>query len=165
MMIEGVPLLRTTCFALLSVMAIPAAAQNTASGGEPLSRADFISQMDMEFSRLDGDGNGFINPEEIVSSQRQAAQTEALRQNAQVFAGLDKDGNGQLSAQEFATLANPDAIPVTAEPLMQQFDSDRDGIITLVEYRIATQGNFNSVDSDRNGIITDAEMRAGGIVR
>ncbi len=158
-------MLRFYTLAALSFIASPLTAQEAVPGAEPLSRADFILQMDAEFARFDGDGNGFIKPEEIVASQRQAAQNEALRQNAQVFAGLDKDANGQLSAQEFTALANPDAIPVSAEPLMQQFDSDQDGVITLVEYRIATQANFDTIDSDRNGMVTDMEMRAAGIVR
>ena len=94
-----------------------------------------------------------------------AAQAEAFRQNQAVFASLDKDANGQLSPQEFAALANPDAIAVSADPLMQQFDTDKDGAITLVEYRIATQSNFDRIDSDRDGVVTQVEMQAAGIIR
>lgn len=86
-----------------------------------------------------------------------------MRQNQVVFAQLDQDADGQLSPQEFAALANPAAIPVDAAPLMNQWDTDRDGVITLVEYRIATQANFDRVDSDRDGVVTDMEMRAAGI--
>ena len=46
---------------------------------------------------------------------------------------------------------------------MAELDTDRDGSITLVEYRIATQGNFDRIDSDRDGVVTDAEMLAAGI--
>lgn len=140
-------------------------AAQDASGPEPLSRADFIRQMDAEFQRFDGDGNGVVLPEEIAAAQRTAAQAEALRQNAAAFASLDKDGNGVLSPEEFSALANPDALPVNPDPLMQQFDSDRDGAVTLVEYRIATQGNFDRIDTDRDGIVTPMEMRAAGIAR
>lgn len=130
---------------------------------EPLTRSTFIAQMDAEFQRLDGDNNGMIVADEIVASQQMAAQAEALRQNQQVFVQLDQNGDGLVDAQEFSALANPSAIPVDAAPLMNQFDTDRDGIITLVEYRIATQANFDRVDSDRDGLITDMEMRAAGI--
>ena len=40
-----------------------------------------------------------------------------------------------------------------------------EGAITLIEYRVATQGNFDRIDTDRDGTITPVEMRAGGIVR
>lgn len=146
--------------ALAACLPVAAHAQD---GSEPLTRAVFIAQMDAEFKRLDGDGNGMVVPEEIIASQQASAQVEALRQNQVVFAQLDKNADNMLSPEEFAALANPSAIPVDATPLMTQFDTDRDGIITLVEYRIATQGNFDRVDSDRDGVITDVEMRAAGI--
>ena len=133
------------------------------AAAEPLTRQTFIAQMDAEFQRLDSDGNGMVVPEEITTSQQRSAQAEAIRQNQVVFAQLDANADGQLSPQEFAALANPSAIPVDATPLMTQFDTDRDGIITLVEYRIATQANFDRVDSDRDGVITDMEMGAAGI--
>ena len=144
-------------------LAAPALAQQTAA--EPLQRQQFIAQMDAEFQRLDGDGNGMVVPAEIANSQRAAAQAQALRQNQAIFAELDADRNGTLTPQEFARLVNVDAVPVDPAPLMNQFDSDKDGIITLVEYRVATQANFDRIDTDRDGIATDVEMRAAGIIR
>ncbi|WP_427966607.1 EF-hand domain-containing protein [Altererythrobacter sp.] len=120
--------------------------------------------MDTEFARFDRDGNGVILPEEVAAAQREAATTEALRQNRQVFGKLDQDGNGQLSPQEFSALANPQAIPIDPTPIMSQFDTDKDGIVTLIEYRIATQSNFDRIDTDRDGIVTAVEMNAAGIV-
>ena len=149
---------------LPALIAAPVSAQQTAAA-QPLSRAEFVAQMDSEFRRLDRDSSGVILPAEIVETQRDAARVEALRQNRAVFAGLDQDHDGQLSSQEFAALANPDAIPVSADPLMTQFDTDRDGAITLVEYRIATQGNFDRVDSDRDGMVSPTEMQAAGLLR
>ncbi len=153
----------TSIFAAALFAGTPLAAQQ--SEPEPLTRQMFISQMDAEFARLDADGNGMVVPAEIVASQRSAAQTEALRQNQAVFARLDGDGNGMLSAQEFAALVNVDGLPVDPAPLLTQFDTDRDEVITLVEYRVATQANFDRVDSDRDGVASAVEMRAAGIVR
>jgi Ca2+-binding EF-hand superfamily protein len=141
----------------------PAQTVQTETASDPLDRATFIQQMDAEFARLDLDSSGYVVPEEIIESQRRAAQSEALRQNQAVFVRLDSNGDGAVSAQEFAALANPDALPVDATPLMTQFDSDRDEVITLVEYRIATQANFDRIDSDRDGVVTSVEMRAAGI--
>ena len=150
---------------LVAISTAATAQQAQQTGAPPITRADFIAQMDAEFHRLDRDNSGVIMPEEIVATQREAARAEALRQNQAVFAGLDKDRNGVLSPQEFAALANPDAISVSADPLMKQFDTDKDGAITLVEYRIATQANFDRIDSDRDGVVTPVEMQAAGLVR
>ena len=60
-------------------------------------------------------------------------------------------------------LVNENALQVDPAPVMAELDTDRDGVITLVEYRIATQGNFDRIDSDRDGVVTNAEMLAAGI--
>jgi Ca2+-binding EF-hand superfamily protein len=87
-----------------------------------------------------------------------------MRQNQAAFQQLDRDRNGVLTAEEFAGLVNPQAIPADPAPLMQAFDGNGDGIITLVEYRVRTQANFDSVDVDRDGMVTNSEMQAAGIV-
>lgn len=139
--------------------------QSAAKAEQPLSRAEFIQQMDAEFRRFDGNSNGTVLPAEIAAAQRKTAEAEALRQNQLIFATLDKDRNGSVSAAEFAGLVNPAAIAVDPAPLMTQLDTDRDGVVTLVEYRIATQANFDRIDTDRDGIVTASEMRAARIIR
>lgn len=159
---RGSPMIRNVLFTSSALaLAVPATAQQAAP--EALQRQQFIAQMDAEFSRLDGDGNGMIVPAEIAQSQRAAVQAQALEQNRTIFARLDADGDGALTQQEFAKLVNVEAVAVDPAPLMNQFDSDGDGIITLVEYRIGTQANFDRIDTDRDGIATDVEMRAAGI--
>lgn len=155
------------CFAT-GVLSYPVTAQgqqSTTDADQPLSRAEFIQQMDAEFRRFDGNGNGTVLPAEIASAQRKTAEAEALRQNQAVFAALDKNRTGTLSAAEFAGLVNPAAIAVDPTPLMAQLDTDKDGVVTLVEHRIATQANFDRIDTDRDGIVTVTEMRAARIVR
>ena len=141
------------------------AQQSVAKAEQPLTRAEFIQQMDAEFRRFDGNSNGTVLPAEIAAAQRKTAEADALRQNQAIFATLDKDRNGSLSAAEFAGLVSPAAIAVDPAPLMTQLDTDRDGVITLVEYRIATQANFDRIDTDRDGIVTASEMRAARIIR
>ena len=154
---------RILSLATLSLaVATPALAQEPT---QPLQRQQFIAQMDAEFARLDGDGNGMVVADEIIASQQAAAAAQALQQNQAIFAQLDTDGDGMLSAQEFAALVNVEAVPVDPAPLMNRFDADRDGVITLVEYRVSTQANFDRIDTDRDGVVTDVEMRAAGIVQ
>ena len=129
----------------------------------PLTRAQFISEMDQQFQRFDGDANGVVVAEEIAADQRRTIYGVALQQNGNVFRQLDRDGNGALSPEEFALLVNENALQVDPAPVMAELDTDRDGVITLVEYRIATQGNFDRIDSDRDGVVTNAEMLAAGI--
>ncbi len=147
--------------ALIFSAAMPVTAQESTS----LKRSDFIAEMDAEFARLDGDGNGKVVKQEVAAAQAAAAKEEALRQNRNVFDKLDQDRNGTLEPAEFAILANPDAIPVDAAPVMAMFDADADGSITLIEYRVATQANFDRADGDRDGVVTPEEMRAAGIAR
>ena len=140
------------------------AAADAPPGAQPITRQQFIAEMDAEFVRLDGNGDGVLTEAEIAASQRAAAEREALRQNQAVFASLDSDGNGSLSPQEFARLANPDAVPITASPILARFDRDGDNVVTLLEYRIATQGNFDAIDADRDGVVSPGEMATAGIV-
>lgn len=153
---------------LLAVAAMICAAPLAAQQGDALpnlGRQQYVAQMDAEFARLDVNGDGQVVAAEIVASQQQAAKAEALRQNRAVFDGLDRNGNGMLSPEEFGQLANPDAIPTDAAPLLSRFDSNSDGIITLVEYRIATQASFDRIDGDRDGTITPLELRAAGLAQ
>ncbi len=154
------------CLALCGLaMPFPALAQQQANSAQPLTRAEFIQQMDTEFRRFDANGNGTVLPAEIAAAQRKTGTAEALRQNQAVFASLDKNRDGSLDREEFAGLVNPASITVDPSPLMTQLDRDRDGVVTLVEYRIATQANFDRIDTDRDGVVAPGEMRAANITR
>ena len=160
----------SSCLCAISiflVLAQPAFAQDApnSSSTEPLTRAEFIRQMDIEFSRYDRNGDRVVTIEDIRAAQQQAATGLALRKNREIFVQLDADRNGQLSAEEFAALVSTENLVVDPNPLMNQFDTDKDGVITLVEYRVATQSNFDRVDTDRDGVITQTEIRAAGILQ
>lgn len=147
------------------LLSVSVSAQDTVAPDttDALTRQDFVAQMDAQFAQFDADGNGMVVAEEIAASQRQGFVAEALRQNSALFGQLDANRDGVLGPEEFARLVNPQAIAVDPGPLMQVFDTDQDGVVTLVEYRIATQANFDRTDSDRNGVITSSEMQAAGI--
>ena len=147
-----------------ALLAAPAAAQDAeGAGGQSLTRAQFISQMDAQFTALDTDQNGTVTGEEIDQRSRQLRQSAALQLNQTVFQQLDQDGNGALSPSEFAVLANPEAVSGVPVPTLQEFDRDGDGQISLVEYRIRTQSNFDNLDQDRDGVMSPAELQAAGL--
>ncbi|WBY16453.1 hypothetical protein PF049_12805 [Erythrobacteraceae bacterium WH01K] len=148
-----------------AVLASPVAAQDPAAQGQQdsLGRAQFVAQMDAQFTAIDGDGSGTITAQEIETRSQQLRQAAALQINRAAFRQLDTDGNGALSPGEFAALADPAGITNVPVPTVRDFDRDGDGIISLIEYRIRTQDNFDRYDQDRDGTMSAAEMQAAGM--
>jgi hypothetical protein len=120
--------------------------------------------MDSDFARMDANHDGKVTKGEIEAFQRANALREIMARNQAVFRQLDKDHNGQLSPAEFAQF-HADPPPANAMPMIQQFDSNKDGSISLVEFRAATLANFDRLDADKDGVVTAAEMKAGGIIK
>jgi len=140
----------------------PAAQQQP--NAEPVSRTLFIQTMDAVFKRMDADKNNVLTRKEIEDYLRAGAVAVARQRNAAMFQAMDKDKNGSLSAGEFADL--PMSVPQPdAAPVLAQTDGNRDGSVTLVEYRTGKLVNFDRMDADKDGIVSVAEMRAGGLAR
>lgn len=112
----------------------------------------------------DQDGDGKISRAELERFERNDALTKARVNNQALFAQLDQDRNGVLTPGEFASLTQDPGF-VDVSRLMQRFDSNRDQIVTLVEFRIATLANFDQLDADKDGVVTDAEMRAANLTQ
>ena len=122
-----------------------------------LPRADFIVLMDADFKKRDLDQNGKATRAEMEEFAKRAAAAAAQEQNRELFQRLDVDKNGLITPAEFAALIPaPRFIDVSAE--MIRFDSNRDQIITLVEYRTTTLANFDRLDLDKDGVLTAAEL-------
>jgi Ca2+-binding EF-hand superfamily protein len=126
-----------------------------------LPRADFIALMDADFKKRDFDQNGKATRAEMEEFAKRAAAAAAQEQNRELFQRFDVDKNGLITPAEFAALIPaPKFIDVSAE--MARFDSNRDQIITLVEYRTATLANFDRLDLDKDGILTAGELPKKG---
>lgn len=138
---------------------VPAAPQ-----APDLTRENYIQQMNSEFRMRDQDGDGKISRAELERFERNDALTKARGNNQALFAQLDQDRNGVLTPGEFASLTQDPGF-VDVSRLMQRFDSNRDQIVTLVEFRIATLANFDQLDADKDGVVTDAEMRAANLTQ
>lgn len=129
-----------------------------------LPRATFITNMDIEFRKMDADKNGLVATREIEDFQRIAAVAEAQARSRKLFSELDRDRNGVLSQVEFAAMQglNPRPDP---EPMLRRFDANRDRAISLVEHRAGTLRNYDRLDTDMDGLVTSAEIQAGGTAR
>ena len=153
--------------ALVSIAAIvgPAAGQASKAAGsqaQPIPRTVFLTNMDTEFRKMDADHDGAISRKEIEDYQTSQIIAAAQARKRALFAALDTDHNGTLSIAEFLHLPSNEQAP-NGVPMIQRFDSNRDGKISLVEYRAGTLVNFDRLDADKDGVVTPAEMRAGGI--
>ena len=113
---------------------------------------------------MDANKDGALTRKEIEDFQRSVATLAAQRRNQQLFAQLDKDRNGALTAAEFAGLPM-NMPPVDAAQVLAQTDGNRDGRVTLVEYRTGKLTNFDRMDADKDGVVTQSEMRAAGLIK
>ena len=156
---------------LIAILLAPAtaAAQTAAapaqqSGVKPVQRQAFIATMDTDFRMIDADKNGKLSRAEIEGYQRSVSVLQVQRRNQALFARLDRDRNGQLSAQEFAAINSAPA-KVNSAPLLAEVDLNRDGSVTLIEYRAGKLVKFDRMDTDKDSVISVAELRAGGVIK
>lgn len=149
-------------FALILVLVWSPALGLAQATTQPVARAQFITDMDTQFRKMDADKNGRLTRVEIEQFQKLAAVAEAQARNRALFVQMDADKNGQLSAAEFSKLITPPPA-ANAQPMLARMDGNHDQQISLVEHRIATLANFDRLDTDKDGTVTAAEMKAGGI--
>jgi Ca2+-binding EF-hand superfamily protein len=120
--------------------------------------------MDTEFKQMDADKNGLLTKKEIEDFQRASSMLAAHERNVALFQELDKDKNGQLTPAEFGNLPMNVNQP-NAAPVLAQTDTNRDGQITMIEYRAGKLTSFDRMDADKDGIVSVAEMRAAGLIK
>jgi Ca2+-binding EF-hand superfamily protein len=120
--------------------------------------------MDAEFRQLDTDKNNILSRKEIEESERSKIMARNRQRLANLFRELDRDRNGQLTAAEFAGLSLPYP-PVNIVAVLNQIDGNRDGQVSLVEYRAGKLVNFDRMDADKDGRVSQAEMRAAGLAK
>jgi hypothetical protein len=135
-----------------------------AVGPAPIPRSSFITNMDAQFRAIDADKDGSLTAAEIEKSQQATTDLRNAAKAQLLFGQLDVDKNGQLSPPEFARIPLPGMKP-DAKPMISRLDSNKDGKVTLVEYRGGTLVNFDRLDADKDGIVSAREMKTGGIAR
>ena len=147
----------------LFLLALALSSAAVGQGPASLPRAQFIADMDGQFRKMDADRDGQVSRLEIEQFQKASIVAASRARNRQLFAGLDTDKNGQISSTEF--LRVPMNTPNTNPQQILNFDSGRDGKVSLLEHRTATLANFDRLDTDKDGNVSVAEGRAGGVIK
>ena len=129
-----------------------------------VARADYITTMDVEYRKMDGDKNGKVTRAEIEIFDRGAALGQARMRAQALFAQLDVDRNGQLSQAEFGKMVSGSP-PVDGRPLLGKLDTNKDGALSLIEHRAGKLAYFDQIDSDKDGVVTVVEMKAAGVIK
>ena len=113
---------------------------------------------------MNADKNKLITRTEIEQFPRAIGLARARAGARALFGKLDLDGNGQLSVGEFEQMA---ATPPTSDagPVLRQLDLNRDGKISLIEYRTTKLANFDRMDADKDGVVSVTEMKTAGLVK
>ena len=140
-----------------------AVSSGTMAQSAPLPRAQFIAEMDGQFRKIDADKDGQLTRIEIEQFQKASIVAAARARNRALFAALDTDKSGQISPAEFlrVPMNTPNANPAQ----ILNFDTGRDGKVSLIEHRTATLANFDRLDTDKDGNVSPAEGRAGGVIK
>ena len=150
----------TIAAAMLVVIGSAAAAQNAP---KPVSRTDYVKNLDNNFARIDTNHDGSISAAELATEQQRelALAKNALQQQAQArFKQLDTNKDGQLSPAEFAALAPTIRTSQTPQQALQALDSNHDGKLSADEFRAPQLAKFNKADANHDGTVTPAEAQA-----
>jgi Ca2+-binding EF-hand superfamily protein len=142
------------------LVASAAAAQNAP---KPVSRTDYVKNLDNRFAQVDSNHDGFLSAAELATlQQRELNQAKnMLQQQAQArFKQLDTNKDGQLSPAEFAAIAPAIRTSETPQQALQALDSNHDGKLSAEEFRAPQVAKFNKADANHDGTVTPAEAQA-----
>jgi Ca2+-binding EF-hand superfamily protein len=123
-----------------------------------------VKQAEANFQKVDTNNDRALTKPEIDAAQGRAQQQAAanIQQRLnQEFTKLDTDRNGQLSLAEFRAAA-PAVRPAdgsASATAMQRLDANKDGKISVDEYRAPILAGFDRIDTNKDGTIS-ADERA-----
>ena len=143
--------------------ALGAAAHGQAQQPKPVSRADFVKNLDTRFNGVDTNHDGEISKDELTAQQQrelQQAKAGIAKKLEESFRRLDTNKDGQLSLQEFMAAAPPIRTSETADQFIARLDSNHDGKISPDEWRAPELAKFNKIDTNHDGVVTPEEIKA-----
>jgi Ca2+-binding EF-hand superfamily protein len=142
-------------------LASAAVAQNQ-NGPKPMTRADYVRNVDTQFNAADTNHDGSISRAELVAQQQrdlERAKSTVTKDWTSKFNQLDTNHDGKLSLAEFLAGAPGLKAAQTPEQMLSIFDANHDGKISADEFRNVRMGAFNKVDTNHDGIITPQEIQ------
>jgi hypothetical protein len=143
----------------------PAQAQKPATVARPpgpITRAQFLNQLNSAFAAMDTNHDGSVSVAEVEAAQArdlQKAQAAARAKLETEFRQLDTNHDGQLNLQEFEAIATVHATS-TPQQIVQQFDTNHDGKISPAEFNAPRLQQFDRADTNHDGVVTPAEAAA-----
>ena len=147
----------------LTLAAMPLSAPLLAQAApKPVTRADFLRNVDTRFGLADANRDGSVSKAELTTTQQRELQQAKSNLNQQLqarFKQLDTNKDGRLSPAEFSAIAPPIRTAETPDQVLKALDSDGDGKVSAAEFRAPQAAKFNKVDANRDGIATPEEMR------
>lgn len=136
----------------------------TAKAGQPVTKVQFLANIDNNFRTLDANHDGVITLDEIVAAQTKQMkilEAQAIQRRADLFAKLDINHDGVLSVAEFNAgfPINPMQLP-DPKSAFEKLDTNHDGKVTADEFRAPQLAKFNQIDTNHDGVITPQEFQA-----
>ena len=111
--------------AVLVAIASAAVAQNAP---KPVSRADYVKNLDSNFARIDSNHDGSLSAAELGTEQQRELGLAKNALQQQALQALDSNHDGKLSADEFRA-------PQVAK--FNKADANHDGTVTPAEAQAA----------------------------
>ena len=156
-------------FVSLALAAMPAAALAAQTDtkeevSKPITKAEISAKLDTDYADMDTDKDGKVTAAEIdarLVKSAEAKVAEIKKERDAAFGRLDANRDGNISRAEFDEKAKLPAIKAPdAAPFLARFDADKDGSITLEEFRTPTLANFSRLDVNQDGTVSPAEADA-----
>ena len=135
---------------------------------QPIPRAAFMQRIDSVFVSADANKDGFADRAELEAVQVRefnAQRAYVLKQREALFKRLDKDGNGVLTLAEFNAPVVSAPVKTDIAPVLDKFDTNKDGKVSLAENRAPAMSQFDRADTNKDGILSVAEQKAAGATR
>ena len=130
--------------------AAPAAAPAAQRATPPLTRADVVAKLRVEFNGLDTNHDGYVSAQELaagIAAQRAKLIAEIRQRRSAAFDAMDVNHDGQLTRDEFLAGAPqpgpaPDASAVVA---------NKDGSLTFEEFSARALAGFDQHQAAQAG--------------
>ena len=112
------------------------------------------AMLTQEFAALDANKDGTI-----VSAEIPARPGKTPADAAAMFKTIDANGDGKVSKEEYlvpSTRVRPAATP---DAQIARFDGNKDGKVSLAEFKAGPLANFDAADGNKDGIVSVEEKK------